>query len=69
MRDSKEFKSYAQKMRNKGQDFSQEMYEEMKRQRKQERVVREEQDPEFQEAFRKLNIDRLFAEFSARPMR
>jgi hypothetical protein len=32
-------------------------------------VVREDQDPEIQAAFKKLNIDKLFMEFNARPMR
>ena len=36
------------------------MYENMKRAARQERVVREDQDPEIQEAFKKLNIERLF---------
>jgi len=33
------------------------------------RTVREEQDPEIEEAFKKLNLDKLFGEFDARPMR
>ena len=31
--------------------------------------MRESVDPEFEAAFRKLNLSRLFAEFNARPMR
>lgn len=69
MRDSKAYTSYAQKMKMEGREFNQEMYQEMKRAHRAERAVREEQDPDFKEAFNKLNIDRLFAEFNARPMR
>lgn len=60
MRDNKEFQAMAQKMRQRGQSFTHEMYENMKRAARQERVVREDQDPEIQEAFKKLNIERLF---------
>jgi hypothetical protein len=42
------------------------MYEEMKRQ---QTTVRDKVDPEFEAAFRKLNLNRLFQEFNARPMR
>lgn len=45
------------------------MYEEMKKASQAERAIREEQDPTFKQAFDKLNIDRLFQEFSARPLR
>jgi hypothetical protein len=56
-------------MRAEGKEFSQEMYEEMKRRAAQEKTVRETVDPEFEAAFKKLNLNRLFAEFNARPMR
>ena len=56
-------------MKVEGKDFSHEMYEEMKRRASQERTVRETVDPEFEAAFKKLNLNRLFAEFNARPMR
>lgn len=69
MRDSKAYTAYAQKMKSQGREFNQEMYQEMKRAHRAERAVREEQDPEFKEAFKELNIERLFAEFNARPMR
>jgi len=45
------------------------MYEEMKKRAAQEKTVRETVDPEFEAAFKKLNLNRLFAEFNARPMR
>lgn len=41
----------------------------MKKATQKERVVREEQDPEFKEAFEALNIERLFMEFQGRPTR
>ena len=47
MRDNKDYQAMAQKMRNQGQEFTHEMYEKMKRATQKERVVREEQDPEF----------------------
>lgn len=56
-------------MREEGKDFSHEMYEEMKKQAQKEKTVRETVDPEFEVAFRKLNLNRLFNEFNARPMR
>ena len=59
----------AQKMRMQGQEFDYAKYEEMKQESQRERVIREEQDPEIKEAFQKLNIDRLFAEFTNRPIR
>ena len=45
------------------------MYEEMKRKSQQEKTVRDKVDPEFEEAFRKLNLNRLFQEFIATPIR
>ena len=54
-------------MRAAGKDFSQEAYEQAMRAK--ETTVRDRVDPEFEAAFRKLNLNRLFAEFSARPMR
>ena len=73
MRDSKEFKAQAQKMRDQGMEFTHEMYVRMKQaqaaKQQKERVIREEQDPEIQEAFNKVDIDRLFHEFNKRPMR
>ena len=70
MRDNNEYKAYAQKMKMQGQtDFNEEMYYNMKKTQQQERVVREDQDPEIQAAFQKLNIDKLFMEFTARPIR
>mmetsp|Transcript_11968 Transcript_11968/g.20207 ORF Transcript_11968/g.20207 Transcript_11968/m.20207 type:complete len:340 (-) Transcript_11968:600-1619(-) len=69
MRDSDEYKSYAQRQKMKGNtDFSYSSWRSMKRQRK-EKIIREELDPEFHEAFKKLNIEQLFAEFNARPLR
>jgi hypothetical protein len=56
-------------MKAEGKEFSHEMYEEMKRRASQEKTVRETVDPEFEAAFKKLNLNRLFAEFNARPMR
>ena len=69
MRDSKEFKAAAQKARMQGQEFTYEMWSELKRKAKRERTIREDQDPDIQAAFRKLNIDRLFKEFTDRPTR
>jgi len=42
MRDSKEFKAEAQKMKMKGMEFTHEMYMKMKKTAQKERVVREE---------------------------
>lgn len=56
------------KQQGKG-DFSHEMYEDMKSKAQQEKTVRDKIDPEFDEAFRKLNLNRLYEEFLARPMR
>jgi hypothetical protein len=69
MRDSSEFSSFAQKQRMNGQGYTHAMYEEMKKAKQKERVVREDQDPDILREFQKINIDRLFAEFNARPMR
>lgn len=69
MRDSKEFKAAAQQARMKGQEFTYEMWTDLKRKAKKERTIREEQDPDIQAAFRKLNMDRLFQEFTQRPTR
>ena len=55
-------------MRDQGEEFSHEMYEEMKR-RASKKTVREEVNPEFERAFRELNLNKLFREFEARPMR
>ncbi len=52
---SKDFKQWA-----KEGTFDQDEYERMKTKTK---TVREEVDPEFEDAFRKLNINRLFDEF------
>ena len=52
----------------KGSDFSHDDYEQMK-QSAQKKTIREEIDPEFQDAFKKLNLNRLYQEFLARPMR
>ena len=50
MRDSKEFKAEAQKMRSQGQEFTHEMYMRMKQEQasrqQQERVIAEDQEPE-----------------------
>ena len=32
-------------------------------------MVREEQDPEIQQAWEKMNVERLFQEFTSRPIR
>jgi RecA-family ATPase len=56
-------------MRAEGKEWSHEMYEEMKRQASKEKTIRDQVDPEFEAAFRKLNLNRLFEEFNARPMR
>ena len=53
----------------KGSEFTEDMFYKMKKTQQKERVVREDQDPEIQAAFKKLNIDKLFMEFNARPMR
>jgi polyhydroxyalkanoate synthesis regulator phasin len=57
------------KMKEEGKDFSHEMYEEMKKNSGTEKTVRDKIDPEFEEAFRKLNINKLYNEFLARPIR
>lgn len=67
MKSTPGYQEYERKMRAEGKDFSQEQYEEMKKQ--QGKTVRETVDPEFEAAFRKLNLNRLFQEFNARPMR
>ena len=54
---------------NGAHEFTYEMYEKMKKAKKQERVIREEQDPEIKEAWSKMNVERLFAEFEMRPIR
>lgn len=41
----------------------------MKKQNQKERVVREEQDPDIMEAWSKMNVDKLFQEFTSRPIR
>jgi hypothetical protein len=41
----------------------------MKKTAQKERVVREDQDPEIMEAWAKMNVDKLFAEFTGRPIR
>lgn len=46
MRDSDEFKAYAQKMKAQGKQFTHDEYQKMKRRKQKERVVREDQDPE-----------------------
>ncbi|TNV86325.1 hypothetical protein FGO68_gene2055 [Halteria grandinella] len=69
MKNSKDYQDYEHRMRQEGRDFSHEMYEEMKKQAQKEKTVRETVDPEFEAAFRKLNLNRLFNEFNARPMR
>ena len=69
MRDNKHYQAYAQKMKAQGQSYSQAGYEDMRKAYRKERTIREDQDPEFKEAFKKLNIERLFAEFTARPKR
>ena len=45
------------------------MYEEMKKQAQKEKTIREEIDPEFEEAFKKLNLNKMYNEFMARPIR
>ena len=45
------------------------MYEEMKKQAAKEKTIREEIDPEFVEAFKKLNLNKLYDEFLSRPIR
>jgi curved DNA-binding protein CbpA len=69
MKGSKEYQDFERRRRQEGKDFSHEAYEEMRRQAGQNRTVREAVDPEFEAAFRKLNLNRLFQEFNARPMR
>lgn len=69
MKSNPDYKEYERKMKESGQEFSHEMYEEMKKQAQKEKTVREQVDPEFEEAFKKLNLNRLFQEFQARPMR
>ena len=41
----------------------------MKKTAQKERVVREDQDPEIMEAWAKMNVDKLFSEFTSRPIR
>lgn len=69
MKNNKEYQDFERKMREEGKEFSHEMYEEMKKQASKEKTIREQVDPEFEEAFRKLNLNRLYAEFTARPIR
>lgn len=69
MKGNKEYQAYERKMHDEGKGFSHEMYEEMKKQAGQEKTVRDTIDPESEAAFRKLNLNRLFNEFNARPMR
>lgn len=56
-------------MKAEGKEWSHDMYEEMKKQASKEKTIRDQVDPEFEAAFRKLNLNRLFEEFNARPMR
>ena len=41
----------------------------MKRRVQKERAVREDQDPEILAAWNKLNVEKMFAEFTSRPIR
>ena len=69
MRDSDEFKAYAQKMKAQGKQFTHDEYQKMKRRKQKERVVREDQDPEIQAAWAKMNVEMMFQEFQNRPVR
>ncbi len=60
LRQSKEYQEYEKTMKSQGKDFSHEMYEEMKRNAGKEKTIRDQIDPEFEEAFKKLNLNRLF---------
>lgn len=69
MRDSKEYQAMAQKAKMQGMEFNYQTYQNMKRTALKERVVREDQDPEIQQAWEKMNVDKLFSEFTSRPIR
>jgi curved DNA-binding protein CbpA len=64
-RSSRDFQDFERRMKQEGKDPSHEAYEKMKASQK---TVRETVDPEFEAAFRKLNLNRLFNEFNARPL-
>eukprot|EP00347_Sterkiella_histriomuscorum_P009334 403341609 len=69
MKTTEDYKQYEKRYNNMGQEFSNEMYEEMKKNAQSQKTVRDTIDPEFEEAFKKLNLNRLFKEFQARPLR
>lgn len=69
MRDSSAFKAETQKREANGEEFTYEMFMAMRRAKQKERVVREHQDPEFEEALRKVDLNRFMYDFEKRPMR
>ncbi|CDW75160.1 cytochrome c biogenesis protein [Stylonychia lemnae] len=68
MKYNKDFQDAERRHKNMGQEFSHEMYEEMKKQAEAQKTVRDTIDPEFDEAFKKLNLNKLYKEFVARPI-
>lgn len=67
MKSSADFADFEQRHKH-SKDFSHEMYQEMKQNAQKSKTIREEMDPEIEEAFKKLNMNKMYREFMTRPM-
>ncbi len=68
MKSSKDFADFEQRHKQSGEDFSHAMYEDMKNKSQKSKTIRDEIDPEIEEAFKKLNLNKMYNEFMARPI-
>lgn len=67
MKSSADFADFEKRHKH-SKDFSHEMYQDMKQKAQKSKTIREEIDPEIEEAFKKLNMNKMYREFMARPM-